>query len=592
MEFSHHIFHIWDYILIPFCIQKSYVIIRIIDVATISVIPAVCTSLTADFINKASDIVNNEAEATSALWPIMLLLIFLMIRHLNDAIINFVNKKYNVLAKEVLEKALLKKRAHLSYQYIENADTCDLTNRVCETFTARVDEGLTTILTFMSQIIYIISLLFIVMRYVWWAGLFLLVVCIPLILYAKNAGRENYNAYIEANRINRKADYLNNVLTGKDDALERTLFQYKKRLQTQWTEWENEARKLVLKAQLRHIAKMKVGSILACLVSLIIIVAFVVQFLHGAVSAGALIAIVSAMISLVPIFSWNLSDSMMKLEECKSYLEDITAFFGLQEEIALSKTDEMPIEMTEIQFEHLSFQYPNTDRYVLRDFSFTFRKGTHYAIVGLNGSGKTTLIKLMLGLYDTFEGDILINQKSIRTLSRTQINSLFSVVFQDFAKYNIELNENILLGCNKPTDSSYQKIMQSLEIERLVEKLPDGVQTMLGKIYENGVDISGGEWQKLAIARAILKESVVKILDEPTAALDPSAEQAIYEMFQKECAQDTTIVITHRLGAAKNADTILVLENGSVQEIGNHDTLIAQNGLYCEMYQMQKGWYD
>lgn len=592
MEFSHHTFHIWDYISIPFCIRKSYVIVRIVDVVVISVIPAVCTSLIATFINKASEIFTNDAEKTSILLPVILILVFLMAQHLNDAIINLVNQKYNVLAKEVLEKALLKKRASLSYKYIENADTWDLTTRVCGTFTAKVNEGFRTILTFVSQIIYIASLLFIIMRYVWWAGLFLLVICIPLILYAKRAGRENYNAYVEADKIDRKADYLNNVLTGKDDAPERTLFQYKNRLQTQWTEWENEARKLVLKAQLMHIAKMKVGSILACIVTIFIITAFIVQFLNGSISAGALIAIVSAMISLIPIFSWNLSDSMMKIEECKSSLKDMTVFFGLKEETALSKLDELPIEMTEIRFEHLSFKYPNTDRYILKDFCFTFQKGTHYAIVGLNGSGKTTLIKLMLGLYDSFEGDIMIDQKPIRTLSRTQINSVFSVVFQDFAKYNIELNENILLGCSKPSDTSYQKILQSLEIDRLLEKLPDGAHTMLGKIYEDGVDISGGEWQKLAIARAILKDSVVKILDEPTAALDPSAEQSIYEMFQKECAHDTTIVITHRLGAAKSADIILVLANGSVQEIGNHDTLIAKNGLYCEMYQMQKRWYD
>lgn len=602
IDFSNRKFLMRDYLSIPFQLRRRYVIFRIIDLVAVSMIPAVCTFLTADFINKATDVFYHNASKMTLVLPISFLLICLMIQHLNDVWVKLLSQNNDRVLRSVYETALLQKRSVLSYQHIENTGTWELLSRVSAAFQEKMNEGFATILTFISQIIYMVSLLFILMRYVWWAGLLLFAVCIPLILYAKKAGCENYTAYTEADRIGRRADYLNGILNDKDNAPERTLFQYKERIQKEWTVLENEARNLVLKANLMHIAKMKAGSILASLVSIIIIGVFLVQFLHGLITAGVLIAVIGAMISLVPLLSWNLSDSMLKLEECRYFLNDLTVFFGLEEEAALSRDIEDIISFSEIRFEHVSFKYPNTERYIIKDFSFTFRREMHYAIVGLNGSGKTTLIKLMLGLYDTFEGDILINQQSIRKLSRQQINAVFSVVFQDYAKYMISIRDSIMLGseqlCDHETSDGFQldkifnRVLHTLEIDKLFAKLPMGAETLLGKIYQEGVDLSGGEWQKIAIMRGILKNSKVHILDEPTAALDPSAEQAIYELFRKECAKDTTIVITHRLGAAKSADVIVVLADGVIKETGNHDMLIAQNGLYAEMYESQKGWYQ
>lgn len=600
INFSNRKFRMRDYIAIPFQLRSCYVIFRIVDIVVVSILPAICTFLIADFINKATDMFYHDSSKITVIRPISFLLICLMIQHLNEVLVKLVSHNNEIMLRSVYEKVIVKKRSVLEYKYVENTEIWELISRVSGAFQEKMDVGFNIMIQFIGQVIYLFSLMYILVKYVWWAGAFLFVTCIPLILYAKKAGNENYNAYVEGDRIGRRADYLNGILIDKDNAPERILFQYKDRLQKEWNILENRARNFILKANLMHIVKMKIGSVLSCFVSLIIISVFLIQFLHGSITSGVLIAVVSAMISLIPLLSWNLSDSMLKMEECRCFLDDLNLFFSL-DEVDYGSSDNC-ISISEIRFDNVSFRYPFSERYILKDFSFTFHKGQHYAIVGLNGSGKTTLIKLMLGLYDEFEGDILINQKSIRSFSRKEINRIFSVVFQDFAKYLISIQDNIMLGNDRmhdknisekwKDDDTFIRLSQILGLDRLFVKLPNEEETLIGKIYEEGLDISGGEWQKIAIMRGLLKESEVYILDEPTASLDPSSEKAMYEIFQTECAEDTTIVITHRLGAAKSADVIVVLENGSVMETGSHNALIAKNGLYAEMYESQKGWYQ
>jgi ATP-binding cassette subfamily B protein len=229
----------------------------------------------------------------------------------------------------------------------------------------------------------------------------------------------------------------------------------------------------------------------------------------------------------------------------------------------------------------------------LKDLSFKIEEGKHYSFVGINGAGKTTITKLMTGLYTEFEGNILINDVSIRDYSKESLKSIYSIVYQDFAKYCITIKDNILISdlSNTENEKLLSEILLNLDLNELVMKAPSGLNTPLGKIKMNGIDISGGEWQRIAMARAMYNKGVVRILDEPTAALDPISESNLYEKFEEISKNKTTIFISHRLGSTRLADIIFVLDGGKIIESGSHNELMILNGLYKKMFSAQRSWY-
>jgi ATP-binding cassette subfamily B protein len=247
-----------------------------------------------------------------------------------------------------------------------------------------------------------------------------------------------------------------------------------------------------------------------------------------------------------------------------------------------------------VEFRHVSFRYPGTDRCVLRDLSFTIRPQTAVAIVGENGAGKTTLIKLLTRLYDPTEGVILLDGCDLRTYDLADLRSQIGVIFQDFVRYNLTAGENIGFGQLEDVDD-LERIAHAADrggAAPVIAKLADGYATMLGRTFENGVDLSGGEWQKLALGRAFMRESQILILDEPTAALDALAEYEVYRRFAELTAGRATIFISHRFSTVRMAQQILVLADGHLIESGNHAELVARNGRYAEMFNAQAERYQ
>ena len=246
-----------------------------------------------------------------------------------------------------------------------------------------------------------------------------------------------------------------------------------------------------------------------------------------------------------------------------------------------------------IIFENVSFHYPNSKKEVLKNISFRIESGTHIALVGKNGSGKTSLIKLIAGLYKPSAGNIFIGSKNINSLSRDAIHREFSVVFQDYASYQMTLRENAALGSIEFLNDD-EHLKKSLA---LISDDPvfDDLDKHLGKLEESGTELSGGQKQKLAIARACAAKTNFIIFDEPTASLDPSAEKEMYQNLQKIIGTSNRgrgcIFISHRLASAKMADIIFVLDEGRIIEKGSHDELIKNGGLYSKMYKEQASWY-
>ena len=197
-------------------------------------------------------------------------------------------------------------------------------------------------------------------------------------------------------------------------------------------------------------------------------------------------------------------------------------------------------------------------------------------------------------MYNEYEGEILINGRELRTYHASTLKAMFSVVYQDFAKYYISLKENIALGdiARISTDSEIVKIATQAGLDETITELRNGINTPLGKIKDNGQDISSGQWQRVAIARSLLSRAPVKLLDEPTAALDPISESNVYKDFEELMKGKTTVFISHRLGSTKLADEILVIDNGIITERGSHNDLMNAHGLYAAMFEAQRGWYQ
>ena len=254
---------------------------------------------------------------------------------------------------------------------------------------------------------------------------------------------------------------------------------------------------------------------------------------------------------------------------------------------------EKGMSFNKIEFIDVSFSYPDTDKVILDGVSFVIENGKHYSFVGVNGAGKTTITKLLTGLYDNFSGEILIDGRPIKDFSQAELKGLSSVIYQDFAKYYISMYDNIAISDLDAPDNhgEVEKAVKLVGLEDAAAKLKDGLDTPLGKIIEDGADISGGEWQRVAMARSVLCPAPLKILDEPTAALDPIGESMVYSNFEQISKGMTTIFISHRLGSTKLADIIYVLSEGKIAESGTHSHLMEKNGIYAEMFDSQADWY-
>lgn len=264
--------------------------------------------------------------------------------------------------------------------------------------------------------------------------------------------------------------------------------------------------------------------------------------------------------------------------------------YELNELLTYKKKNKKEKEVTNsvsvpIKLENIFFHYPNSEQQIIRQLSVEIRKGEKIAIVGENGAGKSTLIKLILGLYSPVAGKITWGGSSDAPKN-------IAIVYQNYVKYEMTLRENIGFSNiqKMQNDDLIYEVVDQCGLTDLVNEL-GGLDVKLGRLYENGRELSGGQWQRLAIARALFSENEIIVFDEPTAAIDPTAELEIYNMLLKLCKDKTAIFISHRLGWAKNMDKIIFIENGTIAEMGTHEELLKKNGSYSEMYNMQASWY-
>jgi len=267
-------------------------------------------------------------------------------------------------------------------------------------------------------------------------------------------------------------------------------------------------------------------------------------------------------------------------------------YFALENE-KRGEINELP-DTFSIEFNNVWFKYPGTEKDVLCGLTFCINSGEKVSIVGENGKGKSTMVKLLLGLFEPDSGDIKVGGRLLCDYSREALQKMFGTVFQDFTRYNLTLEENVASGDIEKLENkqAIAVAIKKAKVDKFAGELVDGNDTLLGRDFKGGVDISGGEWQRVAIARAFMGEKPVLILDEPTSQLDPMAESQLYQEFSEMSAGKTAIFITHRLGSTAITDRILVISNGCITQSGSRDDLLSTGGIYADMWNAQKQWYE
>ena len=278
------------------------------------------------------------------------------------------------------------------------------------------------------------------------------------------------------------------------------------------------------------------------------------------------------------------------------FLSDFFEFFEIQPKIHNTQRPRPfpnPIQHG-FTFEDVGFQYLNSDRWANRHLNFTLRPAEKLALVGENGAGKSTLVKLLARLYDPTEGRILLDGYDLKEYNLTELRQHIGIIFQDFLRYQMTFSQNIAAGNidEKANEELIKASARQSLADELAQRLPGGYHQMLGKRFSEGVELSGGEWQKVAIARAYMRDAQLLILDEPTSALDARAEYQVFERFTELTRGKMAVLISHRFSTVRMADRIVVLDQGEIAEIGSHEELLAKGGRYAELFQLQAMGYQ
>ena len=445
-----------------------------------------------------------------------------------------------------------------------------------------------------QQAITTITLSVSIMLFSPWLMLLLIAGVIPAFLGESHFALLGYAKNFRQTPIRRQLDYLRVLGGSKEAAKELKLFGLRNFLRDRFTRLSDQIYKENVGLSRR---KLVAGSFLSVVGTMGYYSAYVFviwRTVNGALTIGTLTflagAIQQASSNIEQIFS-----TLAAIGDQALFLTDLLAFFEMQPTIR-SKPDALPAPrpiVRGVEFQNVSFRYPGNSRLVLDRVNFQLHPAERLALIGENGEGKTTIVKLLTRLYDPTEGQILLDGVDLREYDLEDLHREMGVFFQDFMRYEMTARENVAVGRIEEIDNLdlLQTASRKSLADGVIDRLPRGYEQMLGRRFDEGVDLSGGEWQKIALARAYLRDAQLLILDEPTAALDARSEFEVFHRFSELTAGKMAIFISHRFSTVRAAARILVLANGRIAEEGTHDQLASLGGRYAEMFEMQASSY-
>ncbi|MDE0686423.1 MAG: ABC transporter ATP-binding protein [Candidatus Poribacteria bacterium] len=544
----------------------------------------------------------NEPDLYYLLGLIALLFAFMVINETADVLIQPIRTLLGDRLTYHLNELVLEKAASLDLSFYETPEFYD-TLQNAHNQTSRMMNVVNFLCFLLESGITLVAMLVLLAQLHWLIVVILIAISTPHLLFRSHYARRNWSLITGRAPEVRMLNYLDHILISREVAKEIRLFDLKgillKRYHEIWDRFFNEKKTLFL---LQNRMTVILG-ILSTIGAAGLYVYVVFQATFARITLGDLTLYFQAIIQ-IRFSLYLLFVQVGQFYENSLFLGNLYDFLNMSS----GKTGARPQKSDQnqpgksssslsvpkflrqgIEFRNVSFKYPLTDKFVLQNVSFKILPGQTVALVGENGSGKTTLIKLLTRLYDPTEGEILLDGHPLEAYDLKELREQFGVIFQDFTRYQLTAQENIGFGDVKFLDDSSRISVaaQKSGAAPVIDKLPRGYQTFLGNQFEDAVDLSGGEWQKVALSRAFLRESEILILDEPTAALDAKSEYEIYGNFAKLTQQKTTVLISHRFSTVRMADYIIVLSNGCIVEEGSHAQLIEFDGMYAELFNLQ-----
>ena len=419
---------------------------------------------------------------------------------------------------------------------------------------------------------------------------------IPSYIARLKLGAESTTVFRSQAPYQRKLDYYAQVLTTQDAAKEVRLFGLGGFFIDSYRDVFQQSFKIVESFRRRQARIVALLTIISPATAGAVLVYTVWHAILGEITVGDLVLYVGVIFLVQQSFYWLLQLAGT-VHMCQLHVSHLLDFLDLEPPMPVAEGTGRPVPEplhNGIEIKNVTFTYPGTEREVLKDVSFKVGPGESVALVGHNGAGKTTLVKLLCRLYDPTHGGIILDGVDLREYDLTDLRQNITAVFQDYAQFHLTAAQNIgIADLERAEDRS--AIIRAAEqggADEVISRLPNGYDSQLGREFEEGSEISIGEWQKLALARAFFRNAQILILDEPTAALDVQAEYDVYQKFKELTQGRSTILISHRFSTVRMADRIVVLENGSIAEEGSHAQLMAQGGTYADLYSKQASWYQ
>lgn len=565
--------------------------IKILQCILAAILTPLSIYFTPNLIDSIELYVNGSADIWRVAFFIFLLLISLLFAASNgffDSILN-VSMRRNI--NKNLTSAVVEKFKKMEYSCFEDKEISDTINRMGSAPQEKILNIFLTTIETITLIITILGTAIIFVQVSIWFALAFVLILIP-ILWLDFKSMDMMNAMFNSqSEKERRLGYLSGLLNGKTSLFELKIFCAVDYILTKWKKLNKMVLDERVKTTIRSYKYFAISTLLIILWAAFVVFSLIHSIYYSTISIGMFVALIGSagtILGLSDTLSRNFSSLSQHYLEIKHY----HTFLSLPEIEESGKC--LDIINPHIAFNNVHFTYPKTDKPVLKGVSFEISSNQRVALVGENGAGKSTIIKLLCKLYKPDGGEITINGINLNDISSSQLKQIYSVVFQDYANYLLTLRENISFGdIEKLNDdkSILRAINMGLATEVLNE-IPKGIDTNLGKLEEDGIDLSGGQWQRIAISRACLSDSAFVILDEPTASLDPIAESQMYHAFSEILKNKGCIIISHRLASAKLADNIIVIQDGVVAEQGTHYNLMTKMGVYQSMFASQSSWYD